>query len=788
MNWANCSFCLHRPRSAEKGYVTMQTRSINRDIQKLVWVSLTALAAVCIIFTAKQHFESTMSNRATDKQNVLEEVFSLETQFLMARRAEKDFLLRKDPKYIDRHAAIAQEMIAQVDLIDEQAQGILSAETAQDMAGLRTAVETYIRRFSALFDANMMLGLDEETGLQGTLRSAVKTAETSLEELDNPVMQVKMLMMRRHEKDFIMRGGQKYIDRLNARVAEFREFPARFYTSSDVQDQVLTLMGDYQTAFNEYAVVYGEETQARAAVSAAFAEAEPFLESLKNIIGEEVAATRDTAVMVSNSVLVGSAIAVLATALLFFAWAKRVSRRIIRPWHETVEVVNGLADGHADIETLKHHYIEVANVADAFEGFHEAILAKEASERKNREHARLKVEKAEQRVREEKEAAEMQKRREQEAQIAAEREIVAEISNVIDACAAGDFTQRLVTDNKEGALAQLCSGVNKIGEVANNGLTDVREALTALSAGDLKFRMQGAYAGIFEEISVTMNATADTLAAIVGQIDNSSETISVSTRELASASSELAKRTEKNAASLEEAAAATEELSASVKSTADTASGVSGEAGNMKKQVDDSLNVVTKTVDAMEGIRNASAEITKITGLIDDIAFQTNLLALNAGVEAARAGEAGKGFAVVATEVRALAGRSAEAAQNISNLIEESAKQVEKGGNLVDDTGKSLEEIAQSVEGVVRGIEEIALSAQQQATTISEITATTSELDRATQSNAAMFEETAAASQSLQEEARALSGTVSSFTGHNSAARESSKTKAEGEAADRLAS
>lgn len=766
----------------------MQTRSINRDIQSLVWVSLTVLAVVCSIFLAKQYFENTMNGRVAAKQTLLEEVYGLETQFLMARRAEKDFLLRKDPKYIDRHAGVAQEMTAQVDLIESQTQGLLNGETAQELAGLRAAVDSYIQRFSALVDANLALGLDEETGLQGTLRSAVKTAETSLVELDNSVMQVKMLMMRRHEKDFIMRGGQKYIDRLNARVAEFREFPDSFYTSPDVQNQVLALMADYQTAFNEYAIVYGEEAEARSAVSAAFAEAEPFLENLKSMIEEETKATREISATVSTVVLAGSVIAVLATALLFLAWAKRVSQRIVLPWKETVEVVNGLADGHAEIDTLKHHYTEVANVAEAFEGFHEAILNKEAAEQEKRDRARLEVEKAEQRAREEKEAAEAQKRSEQDAQVAAEREVVAEISKVVEACAAGDFSLRLPTDGKDGTLAQLCAGVNRIGEVANGGMTDVREALTALSAGDLKFRMDGDYGGIFKEISVTMNATADTLAAIVGQIDNSSETINLSTRELASASSDLAKRTEKNAASLEEAAAATEELSASVKSTADTAGGVSGEAGTMKKQVDDSLGVVAKTVNAMDGIRTASAEITKITGLIDDIAFQTNLLALNAGVEAARAGEAGKGFAVVATEVRALAARSAEAAQNISSLIEESAKQVEKGGDLVDATGKSLELIAQSVDGVVRGVEEITLSAQQQATTISEITATTSELDRATQSSAAMFEETAAASQSLQEEARALSETVSSFTGQNAATRGFSNVSTESEVADRLAS
>lgn len=231
----------------------MPTRSIRRDMQKLVWVSLTALAAVCVIFAAKQFFETSIRSKIAAEQDLLEMVYRLENQFLMARRAEKDFLLRKDAKYLERHSGITQEMAGQIDLIETQVQSFLGNQADKSQAELRASVDQYTQSFATLVDTNMTLGLDEESGLQGTLRSAVKTAETSLKEFDNPLLQVKMLMMRRHEKDFIMRGDQKYVDRLNARVAEFQEFPTSEYPSSDVQTQVLGLMQDYQIAFNEYA-------------------------------------------------------------------------------------------------------------------------------------------------------------------------------------------------------------------------------------------------------------------------------------------------------------------------------------------------------------------------------------------------------------------------------------------------------------------------------------------------------------------------------------------------------
>jgi methyl-accepting chemotaxis protein len=173
--------------------------------------------------------------------------------------------------------------------------------------------------------------------------------------------------------------------------------------------------------------------------------------------------------------------------------------------------------------------------------------------------------------------------------------------------------------------------------------------------------------------------------------------------------------------------------------------------------------VVRNAVTAMGEIERSASEINQIIGVIDGIAFQTNLLALNAGVEAARAGDAGKGFAVVASEVRSLAMRSAEAAQDIKNLINASSQQVTQGVTLVAETGSALEHIIEQIGGLRKTIDEIANSAEVQARDLAEINTVVSEMERMTQQNAAMVEESTAAARSLNDQARTLDSAIGRF-------------------------
>lgn len=290
------------------------------------------------------------------------------------------------------------------------------------------------------------------------------------------------------------------------------------------------------------------------------------------------------------------------------------------------------------------------------------------------------------------------------------------------------------------------------------------KGLKKLADGNLDATITDEFAKGYEQLRLDFNNAIGTLDQVILRISDSSGIISTESTSLSHASDELAKRTERSAATLEETAAALKQLTISVKSAAEGASQANQVVSIAKDNALKSEEVVRDTVLAMGEIEASSVQITKITSVIDDIAFQTNLLALNAGVEAARAGESGRGFAVVASEVRALAQRSSQAAQQISELILHSGDQVRTGVGLVDQTGEALKEIISSVTGISNHVSEIAKSSKEQSTGLSEINTAMSQLDQVTQQNAAMFEETTAANHALARETQVLAEAVGVFS------------------------
>jgi methyl-accepting chemotaxis protein len=319
-------------------------------------------------------------------------------------------------------------------------------------------------------------------------------------------------------------------------------------------------------------------------------------------------------------------------------------------------------------------------------------------------------------------------------------------------------------------------------EADRHAMQVLGDALNELAGGNLAVRMtqvlpqknEGARQD-FNRATEALDGVMTTIVHTVGDLRNVVEEVSV-------ASEDLSRRTEQQAQALEETATALHELTTTVRKTSEGAATASRVATLTRDEVGRTGQIMTEAEAAMDQIASSSQEIARIVSVIDEIAFQTNLLALNAGVEAARAGDAGKGFAVVASEVRALAQRSADAAKDIRNLISTSSDQVKHGVALVESTSQTLNGIVRKVAEIDEVIAAIASSAREQASGIQDINEAVSQMDRTTQQNAAMVEETTAASAVMRAKSRQLSDLVADFTlsdqPHTAAFRRGASTRA----------
>jgi methyl-accepting chemotaxis protein len=287
--------------------------------------------------------------------------------------------------------------------------------------------------------------------------------------------------------------------------------------------------------------------------------------------------------------------------------------------------------------------------------------------------------------------------------------------------------------------------------------------LGRLSRGDISQTIETPFFGKLETLRNDFNGSLLRLQDTLSQIRNNAQMIQRNTNEMSGSADELSKRTEQQAASLEQTAAAVEQITVTVKSSAERAQEANRIVVETKSAADASSKVVSNAIEAMTRIEDASSKIVQIIDVIDEIAFQTNLLALNAGIEAARAGDAGKGFAVVAQEVRELAQRSASAAKEIKGLIDKSTTEVTSGSRLVQQTGQVLADISNKILTVSERVDMIAMASRDQSTGLAEVNASVNAMDHMTQKNAAMVEETNAATRQLAQEADTLVALVDQF-------------------------
>ncbi len=427
------------------------------------------------------------------------------------------------------------------------------------------------------------------------------------------------------------------------------------------------------------------------------------LTAQRKLVAERWQQQQDAISQARMTLVGGSLIAILAAAAM--AWL--LSRAIATPVNAMTRTMDRLAGGDNTVDVpAVGRKDEIGQMANAVLAFKEAAIQK----------VRVEAEVAEQRA-----AAELERQaREEEKAREAEQDAIA------------------------------------IGSLA--------EALGKLAHGDLTYRITAAFAPKAEQLKTDFNAAVATLQNTMKVISGNTTSMRSGAGEISQAADDLSRRTEQQAASLEETAAALDQITATVRKTAEGANHAREVVETARTDAERSANIVQRATAAMGEIEDSSKQIGQIIGVIDEIAFQTNLLALNAGVEAARAGDAGKGFAVVASEVRALAQRSAEAAKEIKVLINASSAQVGQGVDLVAETGKALQRIASQVAEINASVSEIAASAQEQAVGLQQVNTAVNQMDQVTQQNAAMVEESTAASHALANEAVELARLMGQFS------------------------
>jgi methyl-accepting chemotaxis protein len=345
------------------------------------------------------------------------------------------------------------------------------------------------------------------------------------------------------------------------------------------------------------------------------------------------------------------------------------------------------------------------------------------------------------------------------------RAMIDDATTLVDAAGAGQLDRRAELDRHWGDFRKIVAGMNAMLDAMAGPVSAAREVMTGLAAGDLSGRMQGEYRGEFAVLRDAMDASVSNLANLVTRIGQSSNSIGTSATEIAKGNQDLNRRTQEQAASIEETSAAIQSLTSRVQENTANARQANQLASSARSEAEKGGKVVADAINAMSDINTASSKIADIISVIDGIAFQTNLLALNAAVEAARAGEQGRGFAVVASEVRNLAQSSAAAAREIKALIGDSVDKVNHGTQLVNESGSTLRDIVGAVKSVSDIIAEITAASEEQLHGIQQVNQALTQLDQGTQQNAALVEQATAASESMDDETRALTELMTFFKG-----------------------
>ncbi len=758
--------------------------------------ALVVLSVAIILFVLGLGQYSVSRSSYLDSQILVIE--KLHSSLLQLRRHEKDFRLRLDAKYVELHKQEFVQSMALISALDHKITG--STEH------LREKFLTYQNAFAGYVKEQKNIGLNPEDQLYGSLRSAVHLIETALKQVKQQYeLMTEMLMLRRHEKDFMLRTDLKYLDSFDKSYDAFNSKLKTAGLSEQLTNEIAQLSVRYKDAFHNLVEaqkklgVKGVDGLSKAISLSAEALAVELDEFMRK-------ASKEAQEEAQENQMLSLTLAALGVFLLIaiILWTRR---GVLRPLSSLTTEITELTHRISFKKPLSYQgKDEIGDVVYALnglltsldKGFAEAnqvisaIAAGDMSKRINSDYVGD-LDALKQGVNGSANAI---------AQVINElssvmaslqaghfgvtvdghasgiysdmlknaahamsnlNQVMGDINTVMHQMNAGDFNARVNAD-AAGDLLTMKNNINASMDAIAHAISAISEVVGAQAQGDLtKALPSDSFKGQLHDLKNAINYSSQKVKETVIQAVNASNIVHEAANQVSQGASDLSSRVQEQAAALEETSATMHEMTSAVQANTENARRVADLAHQVQNQSGTGVAVMQQTIEAMQSIQASSSKIADIVTLIDGIAFQTNLLALNAAVEAARAGEHGRGFAVVAGEVRALAGKSADAAKDIKSLIEDSVNRIQTGTQLADKSGEMLNGISASIEQVATMIEQIATASNEQSTGINQVHRAIADIDKVTQENAALVEETNAAAESFTTEANGLRDNMAFF-------------------------
>jgi len=609
----------------------------------------------------------------------------IEAHMLQCRRSEKDFLLRKDRKYLGKLEESIGKLKTEAESIAALAQATGDDQAAGRAAEILACADEYAADFQALVSAWETKGLDHKSGLQGRFRATAHNMAATTEEHAVEDLYAAMLMMRRYEKDFVRTQSDKYKGKFNQAIAVYEQLlqdSGCDKTAKLAQDKALKA---YTEAFGKYLAAGETQDQQDACYELMRAAAGSMEEALN---GVRVAGARALVLDIRKNEK---------------DYLLRGDEKYVKSTHKSVE---NLVKAFETAGVLPEHIDDMKSLAHDYSQAFSALVA---------EDARI------------------------VSAVATMREAVHKIEPLVET------THSAAMEAASTKTESTIEHANSLGVTAASiaiAALVIGIAVAVVLTRSITKPFQNIFRGLKRFSTAELQATGVNFRQIIDELSNGGRQIAQSSQSLAEGSTE-------QAAGMEETSSSLEEMASMTNQNADNAQQANSLASEARKAADSGTESMTRMNSAIQDIQKSSDETAKIIKVIDEIAFQTNLLALNAAVEAARAGEAGKGFAVVAEEVRNLAMRSAEAAKNTANMIEESVKNAGNGVDIATEVAKVLEKIVTGIGKTTDLVGEIATASQEQAQGIEQINTAMAQMDKVTQQNAAQAEESASASEQV---------------------------------------